>query len=103
MEVYADCTFCINPPGPKGCPSSKGRITKALLYHLEAFTELGEDCLEPRYDDHRGLSWPHSLGVIWSLSFVVEKGGGEGAPGEHCMTVKPEVERGASWSRANLV
>lgn len=73
MEVYANCTFCINPPGPKG------RIAKALYYHLEGFTELERGSLESRSDDHRGLSWPHSLGVTRSLSFAVEKGGGKGA------------------------
>lgn len=45
---------------------------------MEALIELKEDSLEPRYDAQRGLSWPHSLGVTWSLSFAIEKGGGEG-------------------------
>lgn len=63
--------------GPK-MPFFQGRIAKALWYHLEGFTELERGSLESRPDDHRGLSWSHSLGVTWSLSFAVEKGGGKG-------------------------
>lgn len=60
-------------------PFFQGRIAKALRYHLEGFTELEMDSLESRSDDHRGLSWPRSLGFTQSLSFAVEKGGGKGA------------------------
>lgn len=42
MEIYANYTFCINPPEPKGWPSSGDRIPNALI-SLGGFYRAGRE------------------------------------------------------------